>query len=61
MDSEEASAIQTSKLVTSVEDEKRHDILEKAGISPAVITPENVVGMKVDLGIPWQKLQCMAR
>ena len=35
--SEEASAIQTSKLVTSIEDEKRHGILEKAGITPAVI------------------------
>ena len=59
--SEEASTIQTSKLVTSIEDEKRHDILEKAGISPAVITPENMVAMKVDLEIPWEKLKCMAR
>lgn len=59
--SEEASAIQTSKLVTSIEDEKRHDILEKAGIYPAVITPENMVAMKADLGIPWEKLKCMAR
>ena len=58
--SEEASAIQTSKLVTSIEDEKRH-ILEKAGIYPAVITPENMVAMKADLGIPWEKLKCMAR
>ena len=59
--SEEASAIQTSKIVTSIEDEKRHDILEKAGIYAAVITPENMVAMKVDLGIPWEKLKCMAR
>ena len=58
--SEEASAIQTSKLVTSIEDEKRH-ILEKAGIYRAVITPENMVAMKADLGIPWEKLKCMAR
>ena len=28
--SEEASAIQTSKLVTSIEDEKKHDILHVA-------------------------------
>ena len=59
--SEETSAIQTSKLVTSTEDEKRHNILEKAGISPGVITPENMVAKKVDLGIPWEKLKCMAR
>ena len=57
----EASAIQTPKLVTSIKDDKRHDILEKAGISPAVITPENMITIKVDLGIPWQKLKCMAR
>ena len=59
--SEKASGIQTSKLVTSIEDEKRHDILEKVGIYPAVITPENMVAMKADLGIPWEKLKCMAR
>ena len=59
--SEEASAIQTSKLVTSIEDEKRHDILEKAGIYPAVITLENMVAIKADLGTPWEKLKCMAR
>ena len=58
---EEASVIQTSKLVTSIEDKKRHDILEKAGVAPAVITPENRVAIKVDLGIPWEKLKCMAR
>ena len=59
--SEEASAIQTSKLVISIEDEKGDDILEKAGISPSVITPENMVAMKVDLGILWEKRKCMAR
>ena len=59
--SEEASAIQTSELVTSIEDQKRHGILEKVGISPVVITPENMMTMKVDLGIPWEKLKCMAR
>ena len=59
--SEEASAIQTSKLVTSIEDEKRHENLEKAGIYRTVITPRNMVAMKADLGIPWEKLKCMAR
>ena len=59
--SEETSAIQTLKLVTSIEVEKRDNILEKAGISPAVITPENMVAKKVDLRIPWEKLKCMAR
>ena len=59
--SEEAFAIQTSKLVISIEDEKRRDILEKAGIYPAVITPENLVAMKADLGISWEKPKCLAR
>ena len=59
--SEGASAIQTSKLVTSIEDEKRHDNLEKAGIHLAVITPENMMAMKVGLRIPWEKPESMAR
>ena len=58
--SEEASAIQTSKLAISIWDGKRHDILEKVGISPAVITPKNMAAMKVDLGMPWEKVKCMA-
>ena len=45
----------------SEEEEKRHDILEKAGINPAIITPENIVAKKVDLGIPWEKFKCMER
>ena len=59
--SEEASTNQTSKLVTSIKDEKRHDILKKAGIYPAVITTENMVAMIADLGIPWDKPKCMAK
>ena len=59
--SEKVSANQASKLVTSIEDEERHDILEKAGLSPAVISPKNMVAMKVDLGIPLEKRKCMAR
>ena len=47
--------------MTSIDDDKRHDILEKAAIYPAVITPENMMAIKLDLGIPWEKLNCMPR
>ena len=40
---------------------RKDDILQKTGIHPAVITPENMVAMKADLGIPWEKRKCMAR
>ena len=57
---EEASAIQTSKLATTFEYENRY-ILEKTGILSAVIIPENMVAMRVDLGILWEKLKCITR
>ena len=53
--------MKTSKLVTSIDDEKRQDIVEKAAVYPAVITPENMVAMKLDLRIPWEKCNCMPR
>ena len=33
----------------------------KAGIVAADITIEKMVAMKVDIGIPWEKVKCMAR
>ena len=33
----------------------------KAGIVAASITPEEIVATKVDMGIPWEKVKCMAR
>ena len=53
--------MKTSKLVTSIDDEKRQDIVEKAAGYPAVITPENMVAMKLDLRKPWEKRNCMPR
>ena len=47
--------------MTSIDDEKRHDILEKAAVYPVVITPENMLAIKLDLGILWEKLNYMAR
>ena len=58
---EKASLVQTSKLLNSFEEDHRKNILMKAGIVAAGITPEEIVAMKVDMGIPWEKIKCMAR
>ena len=58
---EQASAVQTSKLLKSFEEDHRKNILMKADILAAGITPEEIVFMKVDLGIPWEKAKSMAR
>ena len=58
---EKASVVQTSKLLKSFEEDHRKNILMKAGIVAADIAPEEMVAMKVDMGIPWEKVKCMAR
>ena len=58
---EKASVVQTSKLLKSFEEDHRKNILMKAGILAADIAPEEMVAMKVDMGIPWEKVKCMAR
>ena len=58
---EKASLVETSKLLNSFEEDHRKNILMKAGIVAAGITPEEIVAMKLDMGIPWEKIKCMAR
>ena len=58
---EKASVVQTSKLLKSFEEDHRKNILMKAGILAADIAPEEMVAMKVDMGILWEKVNCMAR
>ena len=58
---EKASVLQTSKLLKSFEEDHRKSILMKAGIVATDIAPEEMVAMKVDMGIPWEKVKCMAR
>ena len=53
--------MQTSKLLKSFEEDHRKNILMKAGILAADIAPEEMVAMKVDMGILWEKVNCMAR
>ena len=58
---EKASVVQTSKLLKSFEEDHRKNILMKAGILAADIAPEEMVAMKVDMGISWEKVKYIAR
>ena len=55
-----AVTIQTGKLVKSLGVEERQQILKTAGISME-LGEEELVAMKVDMGIPWEKLKTMSR
>ena len=58
---EKASVVQTSKLLKSFEEDHRKNVLMKAGIAAADIAPEEMVAMKVDMGISWEKVKYIAR
>ena len=58
---EKASVVQTSKLLKSSEEDHRKNILMKPGIVAADIAPEEMVAMKIDMEIPWEKVKYMAR
>ena len=58
---EKASLVQTSKLLKSFEEDHRKNILMKDSIVVADIPPKEMVAMKVDMGIPWEKVKCIAR
>ena len=59
--SEKALIIQTSKIVKSFSEENRSQILKEANISPIEIDEKEIVALKVNLGIPWEKVKSMAR
>lgn len=52
---------QTSHLLKSFRHEDRIEILKNSNISSVAITPEAMVALKVDMGIPWEKMKTMAR
>ena len=52
---------QTASLIKVFSQEDRQDILRKAKISIIEITPEEMVALKADMGIPWEKLKTMSR
>ena len=59
--SEKGLIIQTSKIVKSFSEENRSEILKQANISPIEIDEKEMVALKVNLGIPWEKVKSMAR
>ena len=55
--SKDSQITQTAKLVKSFQDEEKEAILKKAKIATPEITAEQMVAMKIDIGIPWEKLK----
>ncbi|XP_057313751.1 V(D)J recombination-activating protein 1-like [Hydractinia symbiolongicarpus] len=58
---ESGFSVQTGKLVKSLKENERVEILKRANITTKSITPEEFVAMKADLSIPWSKLKTMSR
>jgi len=56
-----ATGVQTRKIIQSLDEDTRRDILNEANIDSIEIGPQQMVAMEVDLGIPWEKLKCMSR
>ena len=52
---------QTAPLIKVFSQEDRRDILRKAKISITETTPEEMVALKADMGMPWEKLKTMSR
>ena len=59
--SEAAFNRQTGMFMKTLSRDQRSQILKSAKISPIEIGAEEMVAMKVDLGIPWEKLKNIAR
>ena len=52
---------QTAVIIKSFGKEERQLVLEKANISAKEITSEEMVALKADMGVPWEKLKTMSR
>ena len=59
--SKESMLLQTGLLVKSFDIQERKRILELAKIERSYINAENLVAMKADLGMPWDKMKAMSR
>ena len=46
---------QAASIIKRFAQEERNAILKKANISAVEITPEEIVALKSDMGIPWEK------
>ena len=52
---------QASKLVKTFPETDREIILRQANVPSPQISAEAMISMKVDIGIPWEKLKKMGR
>ena len=52
---------QTAVLLKSFDECERTKILEVANVGQAEINAEEMVALKADIGIPWEKMKIMAR
>ena len=52
---------QTAVIIKSFCKEERQLVLQKANINAKEITPEEMVALKADMGVPWEKLKTMLR
>ena len=56
-----AVGYQTSKLVKALPPETRQSILANSTVKHIEISASEMVAMKTDMGIPWEKLKTMSR
>ena len=54
-------AVQTGSLLKSYGEKERELILKTSQIKSIEILPKTMVAMKLDMGIPWEKMKTMAR
>ena len=59
--SKDASKLQAGKIIKSFGKQERAEIIKASNIPNIEIGKETMVAMKVDLGIPWEKLKTMSR
>ena len=59
--SNDGTKIQAAHLIQSFERGERENILKLANILPSEVDAKTMVSMKVDIGIPWEKLKNISR
>ena len=60
-DSNASTLLQVGMLLKGFDSEERQKILEVGQIEKSRITADNLVAMKADLSMPWEKMKAMAR
>ena len=61
LESSAGSSSNSMIILKGFERKDRREILKTANITSVEISADAMVAMKVDMGIPWEKLKTMAR